>query len=435
MGLMATISLPGALPPLSQNLDARAAIECTPRRGIANLFERIRTGKEIRVAYLGGSITAQPGWRVKSLDYFKKTYPQCKFTETNAAIGGTGSDLGVLRLEHDVFSPAPPDLLFVEFAVNDSTAKPVEIVRAMEGIVRKTWKTFPKCDICFVYTFTDKQLEELKTGILNRSAATMEMVADHYGIPSIHLGLGAVRLEKEGKLLMKAPEVKVDRVSGDELNQVSSIPVGSDGKIAFSNDGVHPYLNTGHQLYAEAIMRSMPKIRAASIARTTLPSPLDQNNYEKSTMISPSEVKLDGPWMKLTQEDQVTKPYLNRVPGFWRGETGATLSFKFKGSAVAFYDLLGPQGPNLEISVDGRQIQVKRIDGYCTYWRLGLVRAALNLNPEQIHEVIVKVLPDTLNRREILFERNRDFFDKNQALYRGNNWYLGSVFIIGETKL
>ena len=254
----------------------RDAVECRPRAGLPNFFAKAAAGGSYKVAYLGGSITEQNGWRVRSLAYFNRKYPNCKFTEINAAIGGTGSDLGVLRIDHDVF-PGKPDLLFVEFAVNDAEAQPGEIVKTMEGIVRKTWKNFPDCDICFVYTFTEALLKELKTGRLNRSAATMEVVADYYRIPSIHMGLEAVRLESEGKLLMKAPDAKMEKVPGDELNQSSKVAVGPDGKIPFSKDGVHPYPDTGHELYMEAIERSMPAIISASkkVAPHGLGKPFD----------------------------------------------------------------------------------------------------------------------------------------------------------------
>ncbi len=65
--------------------------------------------------------------------------PKAAFTEINAAIGGTGSDLGVYRLKQDVLDHKP-DLMFVEFAVNDGATEPEQIYRSMEGIVRQTWR-------------------------------------------------------------------------------------------------------------------------------------------------------------------------------------------------------------------------------------------------------------------------------------------------------
>ncbi len=413
---------------------AREALECTTRGGLPHFFRKISKGEKIRIAYLGGSITAQAGWRVKSLDYFKKSYPKCQFSEINAAIGGTGSDLGVLRIQHDVLSQKP-DLLFVEFAVNDSNSDPVEIAKSMEGIVRKTWKAYPKCDICFVYTFTDSPLfQDLKTGKLNRSAATMEVIADYYAIPSIHLGLEAVHLEKEGKLIMKAPEVKVEKVSGDELNQSYKLPLSAEGKIHFSSDGVHPYINTGHQLYMEAIERSLPLIRSASKKSRShqLNGPFNPNNYENTIMLDPDKANLQGEWMKLPQENEVAKPFINRVSSFWRGAAGATLTLKFKGEAVKIYDLLGPDGCRLEITIDGKISNVNRIDGYCTYRRLAITNAAFKEDQTKIHELKIKILPEKLDKRNILFEQNRADFDKNPKKYEDNYWYVGAIFVAGE---
>ncbi len=89
-----------------------------PRGGWGNFVSKLRSGETVKVAYLGGSITAAPGWRVKTREWLSKEFPQAKVAEINAAIGGTGSDLGVFRLQRDALQHHP-DLLFVEFAVND----------------------------------------------------------------------------------------------------------------------------------------------------------------------------------------------------------------------------------------------------------------------------------------------------------------------------
>src|SRR5580698_5367485 len=106
----------------------RPAVECAVRGGLPNVLAKLKAGQEVRVGYLGGSITAAPGWRVKSLKWLQEQYPAAKLSEINAAIGGTGSDLGVFRAQHDVLQ-FKPDLLFVEFAVNDGGAAPEQIQR------------------------------------------------------------------------------------------------------------------------------------------------------------------------------------------------------------------------------------------------------------------------------------------------------------------
>lgn len=56
-----------ALLPASFSATARAeppvrpAVECSPRDGLPAFFAKPKAGSDIRVAYLGGSITAAPG--------------------------------------------------------------------------------------------------------------------------------------------------------------------------------------------------------------------------------------------------------------------------------------------------------------------------------------------------------------------------------------
>ncbi|MCX5685484.1 MAG: hypothetical protein NT049_17645 [Planctomycetota bacterium] len=66
------------------------AVECRPREGLPNVLAKLAAGEEVRIGYLGGSITAQAGWRVKTLKWFQEQYPKAKVSEINAAIGGTG---------------------------------------------------------------------------------------------------------------------------------------------------------------------------------------------------------------------------------------------------------------------------------------------------------------------------------------------------------
>ena len=94
---------------------------------------RLATPKdELRVAYLGGSITAAAdGWRTLTTEYLRNRFPNTVVTEISAGLPGTGSDLGACRLERDVLRHRP-DLLFVEFAVNDTNTPPARIERTID---------------------------------------------------------------------------------------------------------------------------------------------------------------------------------------------------------------------------------------------------------------------------------------------------------------
>ena len=97
--------------------------ECHPRKGWPYLKEKIHsyeaTNGTLSLAFLGGSITGKPDcWRAQTLNLFRRLYPDVHWTEVNAAIGGTGSVFGACRVYQDVIS-YKPDLIFIEFAVND----------------------------------------------------------------------------------------------------------------------------------------------------------------------------------------------------------------------------------------------------------------------------------------------------------------------------
>jgi hypothetical protein len=399
------------------------AKECRPRGGLANFLAKAnKAGEVVKVAYLGGSITAQPGWRVKSLAYFKQQYPQVKFEEIYAAIGGTGSDLGVFRLQREVLSKAP-DLLFVEFAVNDGGAAPEMIQRHMEGIVRQTWKAYPQCDICFVYTLVEGMAPTLAEGKFPRSASAMEKVADHYQIPTIHFGLEVARLSHEGKILWKSPLPKTPEQKAE---------VGD--KVVFAPDSVHPHVETGHQMYLEAIQRSWPSIQEASkvVGPHHLGEPLRENNSEQAKLIALNQVHRSA---GLELADMAKDAFASR----WKGQmpsmvkltvAGQTLEFKFKGTYCGVYDILGPAGGKVAVTLDNQPVKVvTRFDSYCNYDRLGSFVVGANLKDE-VHQVKLELLPDTFDKAAILAQRKLTM-DKPER-FAPLQFLPGGLLIIGD---
>jgi lysophospholipase L1-like esterase len=265
------------------------AQECRPRSGLPNFFAKTeKEGASLKVAYLGGSITAAPGWRVQTLEHFKKMAPKAGFSEVHAAIGGTGSDLGVFRLGQDVLA-AKPDLLFVEFAVNDGGSAPEQIHRCMEGIVRQTWRALPECDICFVYTVSEPFIAPLLEGKFQRSASAMEAIANHYAIPSIHMGLEVARLAKEGRLEWRG-----------KIPKPESETTAAGDRFVFAGDGVHPHVETGHKLYTEAVVRSLAAIRDAgkSPGPHVFGEPFRADNFERARLVPVQDAALSAGFSK-----------------------------------------------------------------------------------------------------------------------------------------
>jgi GDSL-like Lipase/Acylhydrolase family len=399
------------------------AQECRPRNGLPNFLAKVNTsGADVRIAYLGGSITAQPGWRPKTLAHFQKAYPQAKFSEINAAIGGTGSDLGVFRLKQDVLVEKP-DLLFVEFAVNDGGAAPEQIQRCMEGVVRQTWRTLPTCDICFVYAITESLAPPLLEGKFPQAASVMEGVAEHYGIPTIHLAMEVARLAKDGKLVWKAPLPKTEaerQALGD--------------KFLFAPDSVHPHVETGHELYLQAVVRSWEPIQAASKAAGphALGEPLIASNYERAQLIPLDASLVSSGFRRLDpQTDDFGKRWSSRMTSLHRGtEPGQALSFRFRGTRCAIYDIIGPDCGQVVVTLDDQPPRtVPRFDAYCTYHRLATLMVGSELS-DSLHTVKIEIHPQQPDKAKILAQR-QEKIDKPER-FNGTAFYPGAILLVGE---
>jgi len=408
----------------AEDLPLAPAQECRPRAGLPHFFAKVKQpGAEIRIGYLGGSITAQAGWRPKTLAHFQATYPQATISEINAAIGGTGSDLGVCRLQQDVLVHRP-DLLFVEFAVNDGGASPEQIFRCMEGIVRQTWRTLPECDICFVYTLTEALAPAMLEGKFQRSASAMEKIADHYGIPTIHLAMEVTKLASEGRLLWKAPLPKTDE---------EKAALGD--KVVFAPDSVHPHIATGHELYLQAIVRSLVPIEAASTSVRTaapLPAPFIASHYEQAKLVPlPPSIASSGFRHLDPLTDAFGKRWAARLSSLHRADQpGEVIHFKFKGTRCAIYDVIGPDCGQLIVTLDDQAPRVvARFDAHSTYHRLSTFMIGTELE-DQVHEVKIEIHPESPDKAKILAQRNQTI-DKPER-YQGTAFYPGAILLVGE---
>lgn len=397
--------------------------ECRPRDGLPNFLAKAKTpGAKVTIAYLGGSITAQPGWRPKTLAHFQKAYPKATFAEVNAAIGGTGSDLGVFRLKADVLDHKP-DLLFVEFAVNDGGADPQQIHRCMEGIVRQTRKALPQCDICFVYTLTEQLAPPMLEGQFPRAASAMETVAEAYGIPTIHMATQVAKLAKAGKLVWKAP-----------LPKTPEEKAALGDKVMFAPDGVHPHIETGHELYLQAIVRSLPAIGMASKApvERPLPKPVIASNYERAQLLPITAATLSKGIAPLDlATDPFGKRWAARLPALHKGSAaGETVTFRFQGTRCAIYDILGPDCGQVTVTLDDKPAKiVPRFDSYSTYHRLATMLIGTEL-ADEVHTVKIEIHPDQPEKAKILAQRNEKM-DKPER-FHGTNYFPGAILLVGE---
>ncbi len=312
--------------------DPKVAEELRVRDGLPNFFAKLAAGGPVRIAYLGGSITAANGWRPKSLAWFKEQFPRAELVEINAAISGTGSDYGACRIGEDVLSKNP-DLVFMEHRVNGGGGFEA---KSVEGIVRQIWKKNPRTDICLIYTVSQNMLKDLQAGKQPWFGAIMESVANTYGIPSIDLGVEIAKREKAGELIFK----------GDS-------PVA--GKLVFSKDGTHPG-DEGHNIYRDVITRSMLAMKSTGkVQAHTLPAPRETRCWETASLKPAAKAMFSAGWKPVdTKTDAVYRDDFGRTDAMLRGamkcdRVGETVTVKWNGTTIGFSDI--PQGQTMEVEV------------------------------------------------------------------------------------
>ena len=397
--LLLSLALPDVSPAAGEAPQpaAPAAItipECEPRGGLPNFFAKLEAGKTVRIAYLGGSITEAAGWRVLSRDWFAKQYPQAEVEEIRATMSGTGAEFGACRLQNHVLRHSP-DLVFVEFAVNGAGATDQRAIRSIEGIVRQIRRHDPLAEVCLVFTLSKGMIKELQQNRSPKVVANMKKVADHYGVPTIDFGPGLVRRLDAGKLVFsgKAPAAEAP----------------ADGPVVFSVDGTHP-LDAGHRLYLDAIVRSVPALKAAGQAGPRpLPAPLDADNWENASMVAVDApgVVLSAGWRKIEPPDGTERR--QRISQFFSGvwaasAPGDTLEFTFDGVGFGLSGFRGPATGQFRVTVD----DLPPLTGtfFDSYSHAGRVSHKAWLYPRDLrrgkHRVKIEFLAEPPDRAEIV---------------------------------
>lgn len=134
---------------------AGAAGGASVERGnsVRTFCQRAAAGERLTVAFFGGSLTwganatdpNRTSWRARIGARLEATYPKAHFKFVDAAIGGTGSSLGVFRLARDVLAYRP-DLVFLDWTVNDDMRYANDDASASyEGILRGLLAHLPDC--------------------------------------------------------------------------------------------------------------------------------------------------------------------------------------------------------------------------------------------------------------------------------------------------
>jgi len=310
-------------------------------------FEKEKTG---RVVFLGGSITFNPGWRDSVCNFIQQKFPETKFDFINAGVPSMGSTPGAFRFENDVLKNGKVDLLFLEAAVNDDTnqMESVEIMRAMEGIVRHAKTANPLCDLVIMHFVDPGKMVDYRNGKIPAVIQLHEKVAEHYNISTINL----------------AKEV-TERIDA--------------GEFTWENDfkDLHPS-PFGQNIYAQSIKQFLQNtLRPGNLNDHLLvvemPAPLDKYLYSNGILVKPNPPKKIKGWEMVEnwnpEDGKNTRFNYVNVPMLVGEYPGKILKFQFKGNAVGIAVAAGPNAGIIEYSVD--ESDWKKMDLF-TQWSKNL---------------------------------------------------------------
>lgn len=264
--------------------------------------------KEINVVFLGGSITQGAGVVDKSKcfanmtgEWLKNRFGAEKLNYYNEGIGGTPSFYGLLRFNRDV-AAHNPDMVFIEFAVNDNgTDSRIYI----EGLVRSLLKLPKKPYVVFLYTTSHDY---------TTSTENFEQVAQYYGIPQISLK-DALKNELSGK---------------DALQE---------GYLA---DGVHP-AEKGYFVYYKEMVRCLENSEYYK-------QPLEKERMFEGTFCADTTFT---PATNFAHDGWVEVEKYGRT-GIFSEKEGQVFEFEFDGDILGFEHGIHQASGTYNVYVDGK---------------------------------------------------------------------------------
>ncbi len=270
---------------------------------MSNVLSKAENGEEITAAFIGGSITEgyhdnltlaeDQKWAKMTCSWLSEQYPSATVNYVNAGLSGTPSILGDMRLERDVLS-YEPDIVFVEFAVNDGNA--TEYKNHYESLVRTLLED--ERDIAVVLLFTI-----VESG--HTCQPHMTQIGENYDLPMISL---------PDSLWV---EIEAGRMTWDD----------------YSGDQSHPHIE-GSKIVRDFIVNYFEELIAAGISTgdvdNALPEPVFSDDY------------MDLHFLESTNLEVETEGFVEyetyhwfKNGWFYKGDKGASLKFTADCSKLA----------------------------------------------------------------------------------------------------
>lgn len=295
---------------------------------LKKFLEKVRAGEQVTVAFLGGSITegynagTETTFSTLVTDYLNTKYGNgSNVTCLNAGLSGTPSILGLIRSDRDVFY-ANPDLVFIEFAVNDGSSQMDS--NGFESLLRKALTQPQEPAVIVLNSVTDEGYT---------CQDNMNMIAFQYGVPSVNVKTAIWSYIEAG--------------TGDFK--------WSD----WADDSAHPNAS-GHLLYSKFIIHLIELLDSAEIEEPKeLPAKFVMgSDHTGMKMVDRS---MNTELITITESENYSENGdLDSFDKGWTktgGENG-TFAFTFTGKAlyVVFKDTTDSRYGTAEIYVDGEKV-------------------------------------------------------------------------------
>ena len=326
---------------------------------LEKVLQKAGKGEDVTLGFIGGSITQGAGaipinekcYPKVFADSFEKKYANGgKVTLLKAGVGGTPSELGMVRFERDILRGGvrKPDMIVIEFAVNDEGDETKGV--CYESLVRKAlalpWK--PAVVLLFAVFSFDWNLQDRLGPVGVRYDVPMVSVLDAV-TPQFNL------LPEDGRVISK--------------NQ-------------FFYDVFHPS-NLGHQIMSDCLINLMDEVNGNATSLDTGVEEKDLSkikpvigaDFENVELIDRHELARlkkkyhigmleEGSFNKTDEELQMVEmdTQIEPVPEFpynWCHESG-TESFKMKITCskllLLFKDSGSPTHGTAEVYVDDKKV-------------------------------------------------------------------------------
>lgn len=245
------------------------------------------------VAFIGGSLTeGGNSWIMSTVECLQEQMPDKKVQYLNAGKGGTGSPYGAARFMNDV-GQYEPDLVFIEFAVNDTNYSEADSKVYMESMVRMCAKMKSKPAVIFLYAPYPVENTAAQYASWEKNVKWKEQIAKHYGIKSINI-----------YDYMQSDYEKVKSEQGYASFTDYLAPMYSRSGDGFDVHG-------GYGKYAEAITKELSADLAGSLTKPSADTSvfcadnkaLVNSTYEYINIDSPG-MHYTGEWTTYTAQNQ-----------------------------------------------------------------------------------------------------------------------------------